>query len=57
MSIGLETNFRELAGCLKGGKALALYVCGQAFSLVLSLFMCWLMLQVVFPHATANLTR
>jgi uncharacterized membrane protein YadS len=57
VSIGLETNFRELASYLKGGKALTLYVCGQAFSLILSLAMCWLMLEVVFPHAAANLTR
>jgi uncharacterized membrane protein YadS len=57
VSIGLETNFRELAGSLKGGKPLALYVCGQAFSLVLSLAMCWLMLEVVFPNAAANLSR
>lgn len=57
VSIGLESNFRELAGYLKGGKPLVLYVVGQAFSLALSLFMCWLMLQVVFPNATAQLTR
>lgn len=57
VSIGLETNFRELAGYLKGGKPLVLYVCGQAFSLVLSLAMCWLMLEVVFPNAAANLSR
>lgn len=57
VSIGLETNFRELAGHLKGGKPLVLYVCGQAFSLVLSLAMCWLMLEVVFPNAAANLSR
>lgn len=57
VSIGLETNFRELAGYLKGGKPLMLYVCGQAFSLVLSLGMCWLMLKVVFPNAAANLAR
>ncbi|MGQ0636354.1 MAG: YeiH family protein [Planctomycetaceae bacterium] len=57
VSIGLETNFRELASFLKGGKPLTLYVCGQAFSLVLSLIMCWLMLEVVFPDAAAELVR
>lgn len=57
VSIGLETNFRELASYLKGGKALTLYVCGQAFSLLLSLVMCWLMLEIVFPQAAASLTR
>lgn len=57
VSIGLETNFRELASFLKGGKPLTLYVCGQAFSLILSLAMCWLMLEKVFPHAAASLVR
>jgi uncharacterized integral membrane protein (TIGR00698 family) len=57
VSIGLETNFRELAGYLKGGKPLVLYVCGQTFSLALSLAMCWLMVEVIFPDAFANLTR
>lgn len=57
VSIGLETDFRELAGYLRNGKPLALYVCGQAFSLVLSLAMCWLMLEVVFPNAAAQLSR
>lgn len=57
VSIGLETNFSELAGYLKGGKPLVLYVAGQAFSLILSLAMCWLMLEVVFPNAAAELAR
>lgn len=57
VSIGLETNFRELAGYLKGGKPLVLYVAGQTFSLILSLAMCWLMLEMVFPNAAAELAR
>jgi uncharacterized membrane protein YadS len=57
VSIGLETNFRELAGYLKGGKPLVLYVAGQSFSLALSLGMCWLMLKVIFPDAAALLTK
>jgi uncharacterized membrane protein YadS len=48
VSIGLETNFRELAPYLRGGKPLTLYLCGQALNLVLSLFMSWLMFRVVF---------
>jgi uncharacterized membrane protein YadS len=57
VSIGLETNFAELAKYLKGGKPVTLYVVGQAFSLVLSLAMCWLVLGVVFPHVVEQLTR
>lgn len=57
VSIGLETNFRELAKSMKGGKPLVLYVVGQTFSLVLSLFVCWLMLTIVFPDAAAQLGR
>ncbi|WP_013629137.1 YeiH family protein [Rubinisphaera brasiliensis] len=55
VSIGLETNFRELAKFLKGGKPLILYVCGQSLNLVLTLFMAWLMFEVVFREMTDNL--
>lgn len=55
VSIGLESNFRELGKYLRGGKPVVLYICGQTFSLVLSLFMAWLMFQVVFPDVTARL--
>jgi uncharacterized membrane protein YadS len=48
VSIGLETNFKELAPYLRGGKPLTLYVCGQALNLALSLLMSWLMFSVVF---------
>ena len=37
VSIGLETNFRELAAYMKGGKPLVLYVVGQTFNLCLTL--------------------
>jgi len=43
VSIGLETNFRELSRYMKGGKPLVLYVCGQALNLVLTLLLAWLM--------------
>lgn len=56
VSIGLETNFPELMKSLKGGKAVTLYVLGQAFSLILSLAMCWLMLKVVFPDVIQKLS-
>ncbi len=48
VSIGLETNFRELLPHLKGGKPLLLYVCGQTLNLLLTLFMAWLMFRVIF---------
>jgi uncharacterized membrane protein YadS len=48
VSIGLETNFRELMPYLRGGKPLTLYLCGQALNLALSLLVAWLMFQVVF---------
>jgi len=51
VSIGLETNFRELAAFMKGGKPLILYVVGQTFNLCVTLFMAWLMFEKVFPHA------
>ncbi|QDV19825.1 hypothetical protein Pan153_44940 [Gimesia panareensis] len=48
VSIGLETNFRELAKFLKGGKPLILYVCGQSLNLILTLLMAWLMFNVFY---------
>ncbi len=46
--IGLETSFRELLPYFKGGKPLVLYLCGQSLNLLLTLFMAWLMFNVVF---------
>jgi uncharacterized membrane protein YadS len=54
-SIGLATNFRELAHYFKGGKPLILYVCGQSFNLALTLLMAWIMFYLVFPNVTACL--
>jgi uncharacterized integral membrane protein (TIGR00698 family) len=51
VSIGLETDFRSLAQFFRGGKALTLYVCGQALNLLLTLAMSWLMFRIVFPDA------
>ena len=42
VSIGLESNFRELAGQLVGGKPIILYVVGQSFNILLTLLMAWL---------------
>lgn len=57
VSIGLETNFRELKQYLAGGKPLVLYVCGQALNLILTLAMAWLMFTKVFPDAAASLNQ
>jgi uncharacterized membrane protein YadS len=57
VSIGLETNFRELAKFLKGGKPLVLYVVGQSFNLCLTLFMVWLMFEKVFPNSAEVLKQ
>jgi uncharacterized membrane protein YadS len=57
VSIGLETNFRELSRFLVGGKPLVLYVCGQALNLALSLLMCWLMFEKVFPDVAKSLAK
>jgi uncharacterized membrane protein YadS len=57
VSIGLETNFRELRQFLVGGKPLVLYLCGQALNLTLTLAMAWLMFVKVFPNAAAALEK
>lgn len=46
-SIGLDTNFREIAKNLHGGKVLWLYVVGQLFNIVLTFFAVWLLLSGV----------
>jgi uncharacterized integral membrane protein (TIGR00698 family) len=43
ISIGLESNFRELKKYLRDGKPVLLYVCGQSLNLALTLLMAWLM--------------
>ncbi|MBO4301336.1 MAG: putative sulfate exporter family transporter [Desulfovibrio sp.] len=55
ISIGLTTNFRELAKYFKGGKPVILYVCGQSFNIVLTLLMAWIMFYKVFPEITAKI--
>ena len=42
VSIGLESNFKELAGQLVGGKPIVLYIVGQSFNLALTLLMAWI---------------
>jgi uncharacterized membrane protein YadS len=55
VSIGLETNFRELSRFFAGGKPLVLYVCGQTLNLLLTFTMAWLMFTKVFPGAAQQL--
>jgi len=42
VSIGLESNFRDLGSQLVGGKPILLYIVGQSFNLVLTLFAAFL---------------
>ncbi|MBN1213593.1 MAG: putative sulfate exporter family transporter [candidate division Zixibacteria bacterium] len=51
MAIGLESNFKELAERMEGGKPMILYVVGQTFNLILTLFVAWLAFMVLFPNA------
>ena len=55
VSIGLATNFRELAKYFKGGKPIILYVCGQSLNLCLTLLMAYIMFYKVFPDITASI--
>ena len=42
VSIGLESNFKELKAHMSGGKPMILYVVGQTFNIILTLFVAWL---------------
>jgi len=50
-AIGLESNFKDLAGRMEGGKPMLLYAIGQSFNLILTLFMAWLAFMVLFPNS------
>jgi len=48
--IGLESNFKEMAELVQGGKPLTLYIVGQSFNLALTLLVAWLLLSgIIFP--------
>ena len=48
-SIGLDTNFKSLFKQMQGGKVLWLYIIGQVFNILLTLFAVWFLLSgVVF---------
>ncbi len=51
VSIGLESNLRELAKQLVGGKPIILYLVGQTFNVILTLAVAWLVLSgTIFPE-------
>jgi uncharacterized membrane protein YadS len=52
--IGLQTRFADYAEYLVGGKPVALYLCGQALNLVLTLAMAQLMFGVLFAESIEN---
>ena len=51
VSIGLESNFKELAKQMEGGKPLLLYIIGQSFNLILTLLVAYLAFMVFFPNS------
>ena len=46
-SIGLDTNFKEIARQMQGGKVLWLYIVGQVANIALTFFAVWLLLSGV----------
>ncbi|NBP89027.1 MAG: putative sulfate exporter family transporter [Planctomycetia bacterium] len=55
VSIGLETDIRKLATVMGSAKPVVLYLCGQAFNLLLTFTMAYLAFRVVFPDVAARL--
>ncbi|MBC2694745.1 MAG: putative sulfate exporter family transporter [Desulfobacteraceae bacterium] len=50
VAIGLESNFKELASHVVGGKPIILYIVGQSFNLILTLLMSWIAFGgILFP--------
>ena len=57
-SIGLDTNFKELAKQMHGGKVLWLYIIGQTFNIALTFFAVWFLLSgVVFDMPVLDLFK
>jgi uncharacterized membrane protein YadS len=54
VSIGLESNFKDLAKQLEGGKPMVLYVVGQSLNLILTLAVAWLAFVLLFPNAVGQ---
>jgi uncharacterized membrane protein YadS len=55
VSIGLETDIRKLAVVMGSAKPVVLYLCGQAFNLLLTFTMAYLAFRVIFPEVAARL--
>jgi uncharacterized membrane protein YadS len=55
VSIGLETDIRKLANVMGSAKPVVLYLCGQAFNLLLTFTMAYLAFRVVFPEVAARI--
>ncbi|MCR5132828.1 MAG: YeiH family protein [Bacteroidales bacterium] len=54
-SIGLDTNFKEIAKQMQGGKVLWLYIIGQVFNILLTFFAVWFLLSgKFFPIPTLS---
>ena len=54
-SIGLDTNFKEIAKQMQGGKVLWLYIIGQVFNILLTFFAVWILLSgKFFPIPTLS---
>ncbi len=54
-SIGLDTNFKEIVKQMQGGKVLWLYIIGQVFNILLTLFAVWFLLSgKFFPIPTLS---
>ena len=50
-SIGLDTNFKQIAKSMQGGKVLWLYIIGQTFNIILTFAVVWLLLSgKIFPQ-------
>ena len=57
-SIGLDTNFKEIAKQMQGGKVLWLYIIGQVFNIALTLFAVWFLLSgVIFDIPVLDLYK
>lgn len=57
-SIGLDTNFRDIAKQMHGGKVLWLYIVGQIFNIALTFFAVWILLSgVIFEIPVLELYK
>ena len=50
ISLGLDTNFKQLLPYFRTGKPAVLYICGQTLNIVLTLAMAYLMFGVIFKQ-------